>query len=527
MSSFLTLDGVCVQTPDATPLFSDLSLSIGAERVGLVGRNGCGKSTLLALVMGQQQPVRGAIVRNGLFGLLEQDWAGQRTLADVMGIETAQARLDRIVAGDGTAQDFAEADWNLEERLATVLEQVGLGGMAMGRRVESLSGGERTRIGLARLLLERPDLLVLDEPTNNLDAEGRALIASILAEWRGGVLVASHDRTLLEGVDRIVELSPVGPRVVTGGWSQFAIIRKAEREAAEAELQRSDLALRATRREAQARRETKQGRDSAGRAFAARKSEPKILLGRQAERAQNSAGRLDVLAERQAGEAQERLERARANVKVLVPVHIDLPASGLGAGTQVLSLQQAGIMREGRRFGPWSLDITGPRRLAVSGPNGAGKTTLLRLATGDLAPGEGSVRRAEGRIAWFDQHMDRLDRDADILSNYRRLNPGVEERQARAVLARFGYRNRRAGQRVGSLSGGERLRAGLACLLAGAEPPWLLVLDEPTNHLDIESVELLEGALQGYDGALLVVSHDRAFLDAIGIEEEFVVAGQA
>ena len=161
--------------------------------------------------------------------------------------------------------------------------------------------------------------------------------------------------------------------------------------------------------------------------------------------------------------------------------------------------------------------------MAVLGANGTGKTTLLKLAAGALAPSEGSVRRAEGRIALLDQHVGILDPKTSILDNFRRLNPELDEEEAYAACARFAFRNRDARRIVGTLSGGERLRAGLACTLAGERPPWLLILDEPTNHLDIESVELLEKALSAFDGALMVVSHDPAFLRAIGIEREFRV----
>jgi len=175
-------------------------------------------------------------------------------------------------------------------------------------------------------------------------------------------------------------------------------------------------------------------------------------------------------------------------------------------------------------FGPWRFEIVGPERVAVTGPNGAGKTSLLRLAAGELVPTSGAVRRAEGRVAMLDQHVGLLDPALSVLENYRRLHVGVTEREAHAACARFAFRNRDALKCVGDLSGGERLRAGLACVLGGAEVPQLLLLDEPTNHLDMESIEVLEAALAGYDGALLVVSHDRAFLEAIGVAREIAVA---
>ncbi|MDZ7280783.1 ATP-binding cassette domain-containing protein [Sphingomonas sanguinis] len=516
MSSFLTLSDLSAATPDGRLLFQDLTLSVGAERIGLVGRNGSGKSTLLRIAAGDA-PLSGTVHRAGTVDRLVQHWRERDSIAEALGVQEPLAVLARIGAGDGDAADFDAADWSFPATIDVALAEVGLDGIALDRAIGSLSGGERTRIGMARLAIARPDLLLLDEPTNNLDAEGRAAIGHWITGWRGGLLVASHDRALLEAMDRIVELSPIGTRIVGGGWSAFAAARDAERALAEAERTRTDAALRTTRLAAQSAREAKDRRDKAGRAFAAKGSEPKILLGARAERAENSGGQARRLAERQIEEAVQARDAAHARVEVLTPLTIDLPATGLPSQAELLAIEQATVMRGERRLGPWSLTIRGPERIALTGRNGAGKSTLLRLASGDLTPDTGAVRRRGDRIAMLDQHVGLLDADDTIVGNMRRLHPAWDEEAVHAACARFAFRNRDAQRIVGALSGGERLRAGLAAALSGPRPPWLLILDEPTNHLDIESIEVLECALQGFDGALLVVSHDTRFLDAIGI----------
>ncbi|HVI99699.1 MAG TPA: ABC-F family ATP-binding cassette domain-containing protein [Sphingomonas sp.] len=518
MSAFLTFDSLAAATPDGSPLFSGLSLSIGAERVGLVGRNGSGKSTLLRIAAGEAAPHAGTVQRSGTIGMLAQDWAPDLVVAQALGVADALAILDRVLAGNGSAEDFDRADWELQSRIEVALAQVGLPGLPLDRRIGTLSGGERTRVGIARLLIAAPDLLLLDEPTNNLDAAGRSAIGDLVRNWRGGVLVASHDRALLDSMDRIVELSPIGIRIVGGGWSAFAAARDAERTQAAAELDRTANALDQARRAAQHQREAKDRRDKAGRAVAARGSEPKILLGARAERAENTGARSRRVSERLIDEAAAQAAVARAKVEVLTPLTMTLPPTGLPANTTLLSMAAASITLGDRTLGPWSLEITGPERVAIAGPNGAGKTTLLRLAAGLIAPADGSVSRAEGRIAMLDQHADRLDPQASILANLRRLDPTLDDNAAHAAAARFAFRNRDALRLVGTLSGGERLRAALAAAFAGERAPWLLILDEPTNHLDMESIEILEDALRAYDGALLVVSHDTAFLQAIGVD---------
>jgi len=523
MPSFITLDSLSAATPERQPLFSNLTLSVGAERVGFVGRNGSGKSALLRIIAGHAEPAAGAVVRSGSIGVLAQEWDERLTLAQALGVAEPLAIIARVLSGAGTPEDFASVDWTLEGRIHTALDSAGLAGFAVGRKMGTLSGGERVRIGIARLMIETPDFLLLDEPTNNLDAEGRAAIQALIENWRGGVLVASHDRRLLEAMDRIVELTPVGVRTVGGGWSAFAAVREAERALAAVERERADAGLREARRILQQQREAKERRDKAGRNFAAKASEPKILLGARANRAENTGGKLRRVGERLLGEAAERAEEARARVEVLAPFTITLPPSGLASGTQVLSLDGVTTAAGARTLGPWTFDVRGPERIAVAGANGAGKTTLLKIAAALLSPDAGTVRRAEGRIAMLDQHVALLDPSTSILANFRRLNLGLTEQDGYAACARVAFRNRDAQQLVGTLSGGERLRAGLACVLAGAHPPWLLILDEPTNHLDIESTEVLEGALRAFDGALLVVSHDPAFLEAIGIERTFSV----
>jgi ATPase subunit of ABC transporter with duplicated ATPase domains len=525
-SSFITFDRVSAATPEGRVLFGNLTLSIGAERVGLVGRNGSGKSTLLRLIAGEGEPASGVIARTGRIGRLLQAWPDAAiSVAEALGVADALARLRRLEAGEGGAEDAAEADWTLDHRIETSMAAVGLSAVTPDRPLRSLSGGERTRTAMARLMIEQPDVLLLDEPTNNLDAAGRAAVAALIAGWRGGVVVASHDRALLEGMDRIVELSPAGVAVFGGGWSAFAEARDAERKLAEDALERADAAMRQTSRAVQEQKERKARRDKAGRAKRARGDAPKMLMDARQDRAEATMGRDGAIAERLLGQANAALEAARKRVDVLTPLTIDLPSVGLPPHRDVLAFDSVVIERGPRRlFGPLSFALRGPERVAITGPNGAGKTTLLRLVAGDEAPTAGTVWRFDGRIAWLDQHVGFLDTTASALANMQRMNPGLSDNDAHARLARFAFRNKDALQAAGTMSGGEQLRLGLACLLGSNRPPQLLLLDEPTNHLDIASIEVVETAIAAYDGALMVVSHDPKFLEAVDVAREIRLA---
>jgi len=409
----------------------------------------------------------------------------------------------------------------LGERLQSALADVGLAGLDQARPAATLSGGEATRAALAGLLIAQPDLLLLDEPTNNLDVDARRLVADLLANWHGGAVVVSHDRGLLRRMDRIIELSSLGARVYGGGYDLYAERRTEERAAAAQALANAERGVRQVRREIQDARERKDRRDAAGRRFAASGSIPRIVAGAMARHAEDTGGRMNRLAERQRAEADEALKHARAGVERLKTIAFELPSSGLAAGRRVLSLDKVAFGWPG---GPTlltavSFEMIGPRRVAITGPNGSGKTTLLKLIAGDLEPTRGSIARG-GRMALLDQHSAILDDGETILANFRRLNPDDDDNACHAALARFLFRNDAAQRPVAELSGGERLRAALACVLAGRTPPQLLILDEPTNHLDLDSIAAIEAAVASYDGAVLVVSHDADFLVAVGVEHE-------
>lgn len=532
-SVYVTLDSVAARTPDGTTLFDNLSLAFGRERTGLVGRNGVGKSTLLRLIAGTQPPAEGAVSRAGTIGVLDQrhDPAPGETVADTLGVAHPLAVLRRVLAGEGSVTDIGEADWTLDERLNDALAQVGLPGVDLHRPTSSLSGGEQTRLRLAGLLLERPDLMLLDEPTNHMDAEGRALIAGVLERWEGGAVVVSHDRDLLGRVDRIVELSSLGAATYGGNWDLYAQRKAAERAAAERTLATAETDAARAAADARRRAEAQARRDRAGRCKAMKGDMPKILLGMRAESAENSAARNTRLAARESARTEADLAAARERVERARVLSIPMPSTGLAPGKTVLEMddvgfQFSGAQGEGRALGPLSLRITGPERVAITGPNGAGKTTLLKLMAGELEPTSGAVRRPV-RAALLDQDAALLKPDETLIEAWLRLNPEGSPNDAYAALARFLFRNVEAQRIAGTLSGGERLRAALACVMTGSRPPQMLILDEPTNHLDLDSVAAVEAALNAYDGALVVVSHDPVFIDQVGITRALALPGPA
>ena len=518
--------------PDGRVLFHDLSLSFGRERTGLIGPNGSGKTTLVRLLAGERLPRAGTIHRNVGVAVLPQDLTPQPSapLAVALGIDERIGALRRLAAGEGTTADLETVDdeWDLPERAEAALSRFGIEHLPLDRPLGAISGGEATRVALARLALGRPDFLLLDEPTNHLDAASRAALYDFVEQWPGGLLCVSHDRALLRRMDRIVELSQLGVRIYGGNYDVFLEIRDAEDAAAEREQESARAALRRAERKSLEVRERQARRDAQGRRNAARGGAPKILLSAHKARSEATGARVRSITQREVAEQRERLEVARQRVEERDRPRFDLPSSELAAGRTVLDLEEV-VVRFPGAVAPLldgvSLRMVGPERVAITGPNGSGKTTLLHVAAGLREPNSGTVRRLpREQTAFLDQRGADLDPARSVLENFRAFHPEREETASRYTLARFLFSDEAALQPAGTLSGGQRLRASLACVLGGERPPSLLVLDEPTNHLDLEALEALESALRAYDGALLVVSHDEAFVDAIGVKRKVQLA---
>ena len=520
----LSTRGLSFQLPDGRILFENLDLSFGAERTGLVGRNGIGKSSLMSILAGQASPFSGSIHREGRVALLRQmaDVDEDETVADLFGASEALASLRRIETGEADLEEMATADWTLEARLEKALADFGLAGIEPGRRLASLSGGQRTRAALAAVKFDEPDIILMDEPTNNLDRDGRALLRGLVDGWKAGAVVVSHDRELLNRMDRIVELSSRGAAVFAGGYDAYRERRDAEHAAAQHALDAAERQARQVARAAQQARERQARRDAAARKTRATSSDPKILLDARQQRAEATAARGGRLAARLENDARERLEQGRSAVERTTRFTADIAAGAVPDGRMLVSARGL-VIGHDQPLCTVDIEIAGPERIALAGPNGAGKSTLLKTLSGHMPPLGGRLR-VEARLAYFDQHVGILDRDASILDNYRRINPSASEFECRSALARYAFRADAALQMVATLSGGERLRAALACVAAGKNAPDLLILDEPTNHLDLDSIAEVEAGLAEFAGALLVVSHDEAFLEAIGIERRIVLA---
>ena len=506
--------------PDGTPVFENLSFTLGAQRTGLVAPNGAGKSTLMRLLAGQLAPASGRVEIPGTLAYLPQHLtlSGTLRLAEVLEVADRLDALAAIAGGqtDPALFDAVGDDWDLEERTRATLGRLGLEHITLDRRLESLSGGEVMAVGLAAQWLKRPDVLLLDEPSNHLDHDARQRLYRLVDDWDGCLVVASHDRALLDRMDQIAELDRNALRVYGGGFGFYEEATRIEAEAAEQEVRGLRHAVKREQRERQQTRERTERR--AGNAARNLHSAglARIVAGNRKRAAQVSAGRSDDVHSARIVDAQQRLIEARRGLRDTPELKLELPATEVPASRLLFFGQNLQVVRDGRAlFGAHGVDlqIRGPERIALHGANGAGKTTLLQLIAGELSPCTGSVQHGPGRIAMLSQRLDALDANDTVAGNFARCTPELPDAERGHLLARWLFRADDMHLPVSALSGGERLRASLACVLHATPAPQLLVLDEPTNNLDLDAVRELESALRAYRGALVVVSHDDAFVD--------------
>ncbi|MEX3582143.1 MAG: ATP-binding cassette domain-containing protein [Burkholderia sp.] len=486
---------------------ADFSLEAG-ERVGLIGRNGAGKSSLLKIVAELARPDDGLVTRQQdlvtVYVEQEPEFGPGQTVFEAVtsGLTHTQALLDEfdviahrladtpegaerdaLLARMNTLQSSLDLNdaWNWRTRVATTLAQIGLDGEQL---VEALSGGMKKRVALARALVQQPDVLLLDEPTNHLDFEGIRWLEELLVSQRSSVLFITHDRAFLDRVaTRIVELDRGRLLSYPGNFSQYQIRKEQQLEVERVENDKFDKLLA--------------------------QEEVWIRKGVEARRTR-SVGRIERLVEMR----KDRSERRNAQGNVRLDV-----AQGEKSGTIVAELTDVTIRYDGRTYiDRFTGTVMRGDKIGLIGPNGVGKTTMLKLILGELTPDEGKVRTGTNlQVAYFDQMRAQLDLDKSLADT---IGPGSEwveiggtRKHVMSYLGDFLFGHERARSPVRSLSGGERNRLLLARLFA--RPANVLVLDEPTNDLDIPTLELLEELLTDYDGTVLLVSHDRAFLDNV------------
>ncbi|NIG45853.1 ABC-F family ATP-binding cassette domain-containing protein [Enterobacter sp. Acro-832] len=517
------LHQVTCQFPTGDTLFGPLNLSLEPSLCALVGRNGSGKTRLLRLLAGLDEPATGHIERFGSHAWVAQQHviSSQTTLAELLGYDAIFAARKRIDSGDYQPDDLALLDgyWDIAERLSEAFINAKLPPFDPDKPAGELSGGERIRALLCGAFTAEADFMLLDEPTNHLDRQGRAWFYDQLSRYQGGVLVASHDRELLAQVPRILELSASGLRSYGGNYADYQTQRDAEQQAARAALEHAATERKRTRARMQKEHDDSQRRS----AKTLRTVDTLNIASFERVKYKGAAKERIGTWKKQHSEQNEALNaavnKARERVEDDNPVMFTLPGSQVPEGKQVLVLEDLVLPHVPVPPLTWRMD--GPMRVALKGPNGCGKSTLLKTILGEMTPRSGTCKVSVS-CAYLDQHLSRLDLSQSVMTHLNLSHTPLEEGVLRTRLAQLQLGADKVMLPLAALSGGERLKAALACVLWRAEATQLLLLDEPTNHLDLASVQAIEAALAGFPGALLVVSHDEAFLSGLTLTHALV-----
>ncbi|HEU5127380.1 MAG TPA: ATP-binding cassette domain-containing protein [Glycomyces sp.] len=507
MTTFITVSKLGFSWPDGDRVFDGLDAVFSDGRTALIGDNGTGKSTLLRLIDGRLTPDAGGVAVSGLVAYLPQELPMRLddTVAGLLGITGKQRALEAIESGDADEAHFAVIgeDWDFLERARVTLDELGLDHIGLERTVATLSGGESMLVGLAGRLLLRPDVLLLDEPSNNLDGSARERLYEAVRRFQGTLLVVSHDRALLERVDAVAELYAGRIRTFEGNYDAYERAIAIEQEAAERAVRDAKAELSRQKREFAEMQTKLARREKAGKKKFA--NAPAIVRNAKKNQGESTSGRVKTAMAEDVAEAREGLEAAKAEVREDASISIDLPETSVSPHREIAlieGLEAGGLYGDGL-----DLHVRGPERIGLTGDNGSGKSTLLRAV----------AEAARVPHGFLTQRLEFLDDEASVLDNVRSRAPDTDPALLRTRLARFLLRGDTVFHRVGTLSGGERLRVALAAVLSARPAPHLLLLDEPTNNLDMTSIGQLRQALTAYRGAMIVVSHDEAFLDGLGL----------
>lgn len=529
----LQIQGLSYINPNRDVLFQNISFSVSSGgKCSIVGNNGVGKSTLLKIIAGKLPPSEGSVSCDDTPYMVPQHFGqfDHMTVAQALGIEEKLNALSHILDGIGSEKDFETLDneWDIQDRLTAAFEHWQIRHINPDMSMGNLSGGEKTKVFLAGLDILQPSIVLMDEPTNHLDTKGRALLYDYISSANCSIIIVSHDRTLLNLIPSIYEMSPDGMHFYPMKYDEYKATVDAEFEAKSTRLESQRKELVKAEKSARKTMERQQKHASRGEKQTAKKCVARIAEGNLRDQSESTTARLDKVQQEKLASMKRDLHELRLTVNEHSSIKIDLGSSSLHLNKRLVEIKNVTFKYGGRPVmweeAPLNLTIFSGERIRIQGDNGSGKSTLLKLICGTLHPSSGELYRSEPlNILYLDQEYSCIDNDLTVYGQLEACTSRKPEHELKILLNRFLFTPPTWDKKCGSLSGGEKMKLALCRLIVCDNAPDIIIADEPTNNIDISSMDILAATLKSYNGTLIVVSHDEQFIRDVGIERTILL----
>ncbi|WP_207512631.1 ribosomal protection-like ABC-F family protein [Longitalea luteola] len=512
--------------PNKDLLFENINLTVARrDKMALIGNNGAGKSTLLRIIAGELIPHEGQLQVDATPYYIPQLFGqyNKLTVAQALRIDEQLMALQAILAGQVTERNLQllNDDWTIEERCQEALQYWQLKDLDLHQRMETLSGGQKTKVFLAGIHIHKPELVLLDEPSNHLDLTGRELLYHFIQDTNCTLLVVSHDRKLLNLLNPVCELSARGITVYGGNYDFYTEQKQIASNALQQDIQSREKALRKAREKERETMERQQKLDARGKHKQEKAGVARIMMNTLRNNAENSTSKIKSTHAEKISGISDELQALRNELPDIDKMQFGFDNTTLHRGKILFTASGINYAYGEQSLWNENLDllITSGERMVIKGSNGAGKTTLIKIILGELEPGIGTVYRAANKWVYIDQDYSLINNQYTVYEQACAFNTtALQEHEIKIRLNRFLFTKEDWDKRCSSLSGGERMRLVLCCLTIGSQAPDIIVLDEPTNNLDIHNIAILTAAINSYEGTLIVVSHDEHFIAEVRVE---------
>jgi len=522
----LILQNISYIHPNKDLLFDNINLAVNNhDKIALIGNNGSGKSTLLKIIASELQLSGGqlSVDTKPYYVLQIFGQYNHLTVAQALRIENKVNALKEILNGNVTEENytFLDDDWTIEDRCNNALDYWQLKDLDLSKKMETLSGGQKTKVFLAGISIHEPELVLLDEPSNHLDISGRQLLYDFIQSTQSTLIAVSHDRKLLNLLNTVCELSKRGITVYGGNYDFYTEQKQIESNALNQELQSKEKALRKAKEKERETLERQQKLDSRGKKKQEKAGVARIMMNTLRNNAENSTSKMKSVHTEKIGSVSQELQELRSSLPDIDKMKFGFDNSALHKGKILFTANDLNFSYDTQPLWTENLNfkITSGERIALKGKNGSGKTTLIKLILGNIEPQTGTVYRADNKSVYIDQDYSLIDDKLKVYEQAEQFNTSaLQEHEIKIRLNRFLFTKEDWDKSCNALSGGEKMRLMLCCLTINNQSPDIIILDEPTNNLDIQNIEILTRAINEYRGTLIVVSHDETFLEQTNIE---------